>query len=108
MHATSTQPMANHRAAAKAALAAIIFAAGIALGAVVGTIVAPFATQSSVYTPALDPDALGFRLHRAGEIGIRGATTNALRDQREGEIGAGADPASGALRAERRGKIGGP
>jgi len=106
MHATSTQPMADHRTAAKAALAAIIFAAGVALGAVVGTTVAPLATQGSVNTPALDPDALGFRQYRDGEIGVGGATTDALRDQRHGEIGAGAGPAENALRHQGNGHVG--
>ena len=106
MHATSTQPMADHRTATKAALAAIIFAAGVALGAVVGTTVTPLAAPASVSFQALDPDATGFRLHRDGEIGLGGATTNALRDQRNGEINAGARPAEDTLRVQRRGEIG--
>lgn len=106
MHATSTQRLVDHGAAAKAALATAIFVAGLAFGAVLGINVAPLAAPAPVSFQALDPDATGFRLHRDGEIGLGGATTNALRDQRNGEINAGADPASGALRAQRRGEIG--
>jgi MFS family permease len=89
MHTTSTQSLSDHRTAARGALAAIIFAAGIALGAVVGPTVAPLAAPQSVSSQVLDPDAAGFRLHRAGEIGVgTGAADNGLRDQRRGEIGA--------------------
>ena len=105
MHATSTQLTSDHRTAAKATLAAIIFAAGVALGAVVGTTVAPLAASAPVSFQALDPDATGFRLYRDGEIGLGGATTNALRDQREGEVNAGAVPAENALRDQRHGEI---
>ena len=110
MHASSasTQPMADHLTAAKAALAAIIFAAGAALGAVVGTTVAPLTAPASVSFQALDPDGTGFQLHRDGEIGRGGATTNGLREQRKGEINAGAGPAEIPVDSEPRGKIGGP
>jgi hypothetical protein len=108
MHATSTQSMADHRTVAKAALAAIIFTAGVALGAVVGTTVAPVAAPAPVMFEALDPDVTGFRLHRDGEIGVEGLTTNGLRDQRNGEINAGAGSAEKTVPAQLRSKIGGP
>jgi hypothetical protein len=109
MHATSTQAMTSHRTAAKAALAALIFAAGVALGAVAGTVVAPPATLLAAPVPvtiqALDPDAAGVRQHRDGEIGLGGATVDALRDQRVGEINAGSVPGESAMAAQRRGEI---
>jgi hypothetical protein len=56
MHATSTQALADHRTAAKAALAAIIFSAGVAFGAVVGTTVASVAPET-VAGAGLDVEA---------------------------------------------------
>lgn len=109
MYATSTQPMASQRTAAKAALAALIFAAGVALGAVAGTVMTPLATPlvapAPVTVQALDPDVPGFRQHRDGEVGLGGATIDALRDQRIGEINATSIHAENALRAQRRGEI---
>jgi len=106
MHATSTRSMTDHPTAARGALVAIIFAAGVALGAVVGTTVAPLAAPAPISFQALDPDAAGFRQHRDGEIGAgAGAAGNGLREQRRGEINAGA-PAEDGLRDQRRGEIG--
>jgi hypothetical protein len=104
--------MTDHQTAVRGALVAIIFAAGVALGAVVGTTVAPLAAPRPVGLQALDPDAAGFRLHRDGEIGAGArATDNGLREQRRGEINAGGVPNAGpapdeGLRDQRRGEIG--
>jgi len=73
MDTTFTQSRADHGPAVTGALAAIIFAAGIALGAVVATIVEPAEGFSSVSVAPLDPDAAWFRLYRAGERSVDGA-----------------------------------
>ncbi len=72
MDTTFTQSRADHRTAATAALAAITFAAGIALGAVGATIVEPVASPASISVAPLNPDAAWFRLYRAGERGVDG------------------------------------
>jgi hypothetical protein len=79
MHATSTQPLADHRTAAKAALAAIIFSAGVAFGAVVGTTVASVAAPESVTGSGLEVDAPWVPKHGDGDRG--GDAAN--RDVRE-------------------------
>ena len=77
MHATSPQPMIRYRAAAKAALAALIFAAGIALGAIVGTTVVSAPAAASVNGVGIDLNAPWFRDYRAGERGGDAAVVNA-------------------------------
>jgi hypothetical protein len=69
MHATSTQPMASHGMASKAAVVALIFAAGVALGAIVGTTVASAPAAASVNSVGIDLNAPWFREYRAGERG---------------------------------------
>ncbi len=110
MHATSTQPLADHRTVATAALAAIIFTAGVAFGAVVGTTAAPVAAPTPVSLQALDPNEPGFRLYRNGEIGLEGSTSSGLRGQRNGEINAGTGPGENDLRDDRSSHsgVGGP
>jgi hypothetical protein len=77
MHASSTQSLADLRTPAKAALAAIIFAAGIVVGAVVGTTVVPGATAASGTSVGLDSDAPWFRAYRAGERNLQPAGVSA-------------------------------
>jgi hypothetical protein len=73
MHATSAQSMADHRTTAKAALAAIIFGAGIVLGAIVGATVLPVTAPASANSLGLDSDAPWFKQYREGERGSNAA-----------------------------------
>ena len=137
MQATSTQTRTDPGKAVTAVLAASVFAAGVALGAIVGTTIAPGAEPAAVGVQALDPGSASFRQHRAGEINAGAAgqaldadatwfrdyrdgeinagaagqaldpDTNSLREHRDGEINAGADPDGGVVSTERRDKIGG-
>jgi hypothetical protein len=73
MYASSTQSMADLRTPAKATLAALIFAAGIVVGAVAGTTVVPGAPPASDSRIGLDTDAPWFREYRAGERNLQAA-----------------------------------
>jgi hypothetical protein len=88
MHASSTQSIADLRTPAKAALAAIIFAAGIVVGAVAGTTVVPVTAPQSINGVSFDTDAPWFRENRARERGDGGANRPSL-DQDASHPGTG-------------------
>jgi hypothetical protein len=77
MQATSTIRLTNHRTAAAALLAAGIFAAGAALGAVAGTTLLPETVQVIAGSGTSEHDAAGLRLQRQGEINAAGGSANA-------------------------------
>jgi hypothetical protein len=95
MQATSTQTRLDAVKVAVALLIAIVFAAGVALGAVVGTSVASVGAPAEFRVQALDPNATWFREHRAGEINAGSdrqaldPDASSLREHRAGEINAG-------------------
>ena len=72
MQATTTQSLPNNRAAAIALLAAAIFTAGAALGAVAGTNLAPKAAPvAAIQASARDfSRSAPLRWHRYGEINV--------------------------------------
>jgi hypothetical protein len=74
------------RPAGLAALAVILFAAGLAFGTVLGVSVAAVAPEAAVIGAALDLDAGWLLDHRDGEIG-RDRAFRALVEHRRGEIG---------------------
>lgn len=89
VHTTTPRRRPVDRPAGMAALAVIVFAAGLAFGAVLGVNVAPAATRASVNAPAFDPDTRWFRDYRDGEIGLD-SSFRAMSEHRRGEIGADA------------------
>jgi hypothetical protein len=76
MQATSTIRLTSHRTAAAGLLAAGIFAAGAALGAVAGTTLLPETVQVIAGSAGSEHDAAGLRLQRQGEISAGGASAN--------------------------------
>jgi hypothetical protein len=103
MQATSTIRLTSHRTAGATLLAAGIFAAGAALGAVAGTTLLPETVQLIAGSATSEHDAAGLRLQRQGEINAAdlSAGDSGLRLQRQGEINAGA-PANRSVPAISR------
>ena len=105
MQAQSSQRFSNPRTGAITLVATSVFVAGVALGAVVTSVVAPQAPSMTVESRALDPDA-GLREQRDGEINAGSVTDDAgLRQHRDGEINAGAASNEGTWSIERRENI---
>jgi hypothetical protein len=94
--------MADHRTTAKAALVAIIFGAGIVLGAVVGATALPLTAPASVHSVGLDADAPWFKQYREGERGSNAADVAA-----PASIDVGLDPDAPWFNQYRRGERGG-
>jgi|RhiMetdeSRZDD1v2_1073273.scaffolds.fasta_scaffold89384_3 hypothetical protein len=104
MQATSTIRLTSHRTAATALLAAGIFAAGAALGAVAGTTLLPETVQVIAGSATSEHEAAGLRLQRQGEINAPdpAGRESGLRLQRQGEINAGRASANRSVPAVSR------